>query len=198
MIAVAAGMSLPATWEPVASPLALDAFVVHPWNHRSPHLPSLATGEPLYATSPPASTTEPPAAVANALEGPDHHLDPRIMIAVARGSLSPPQLDTSTATEAHSELTAGRSIAAGETGEHPPRWPPVHEPGAREPQTEKRGVDVAHRKKTRSTVDRRIRPPWTVNRGLRPVEAHGRDVAAPQHAKCLARPGPDRPNPKTV
>ena len=83
MIAVAAGMSLPATWEPVASPLALDAFVVHPWNHRSPHLPSLATGEHAYATSPPASTTEPPFAVASALVSPGRHLDPTIAVAVA-------------------------------------------------------------------------------------------------------------------
>ena len=52
-------------------------------------------------TSPPASTTEPPATVANALEGPGHHLDPSIMIIVAWGSFFPPQLDTSTATEAH-------------------------------------------------------------------------------------------------
>ena len=68
--------------------------------------------------------------MANALEGPDHHLDPRIMIVVARGSLSPRQLDTSTAMEAHSELAADRSTAAGETGEHPlaghPRVHPVH------------------------------------------------------------------------
>ena len=68
--------------------------------------------------------------MANALEGPGHHLDPRIMIAVAWGSFSPPQLDTSTATEAHSELTTGSSTVTGKTGEHPlaghPCVHPVH------------------------------------------------------------------------
>ena len=74
---------------------------MHPRDHRSHRLPSLVTGESACATLPPAGTAEPPAAMANALEGPGHHLDPSIMIAVAWGSLSPPQLDTSAAKEAH-------------------------------------------------------------------------------------------------
>ena len=84
----------------------------------------------MYVTSPPASTIEPLAIVANTLEGPGHHLGPRIMIAVAWASFSLPQLDTSIATEAHSELTVGSSTTVGETGEHPlaghPRVHPVH------------------------------------------------------------------------
>jgi len=98
----------------------LDAFAVHPRNHRSLICPALATGGPACATSPPASTAEPPAVVANALEDLDHHLDLRIMIAVARGSFSPHQSDTSATAGAHSKLAAGRSTAAGKTGEHPP------------------------------------------------------------------------------
>ena len=64
--------------------------------------------------SPPASTAEPPAAAANALEDLDHHLDLRIMTAVARGSFPPPQLGTSTAMKAHSQLAAGRSTTGRE------------------------------------------------------------------------------------
>jgi hypothetical protein len=52
-------------------------------------------------TSPPASTAEPQVTVANALEGPGHHFDPTDAVAATRENFSPPQLDTSLATEAH-------------------------------------------------------------------------------------------------
>jgi len=94
--------------------------------------------------SPPASTAEPPAAVANALEDLDHHLDLRIMIAVARGSFSPLQSDTSATVGAHSELTAGGGTTAGETEGFLPHRPPVHELGAREPSQGEEMVDLVH------------------------------------------------------
>ena len=47
--------------------------------------------------SPYAIVLEQPTAVANALESPGHHLDPIIVFAMAWGSFSPPQLDTSAA-----------------------------------------------------------------------------------------------------
>ena len=94
--------------------------------------------------SPPASTAEPPAAVANALEDLDHHLDLRIMIAVARGSFPPLQSDTSTATEAHRALAVDGSTAVEENRGTPPCRPPVRELGAREPSEGEETVDLVH------------------------------------------------------
>ena len=58
--------------------------------------------------------------MASTLGSSGHHLDPADVVAVARGSFSPHQSDTSATTGAHSKITAGRSTAAGKTGEHPP------------------------------------------------------------------------------
>ena len=58
--------------------------------------------------------------MANALEDLDHHLDLRIMIAVARGSFSPLQSDTSTAMGAHQALAVDGSTAAEENRGTPP------------------------------------------------------------------------------
>ena len=49
------------------------------------------------APSPYAVVLEQPTAVANALESPGRHLDPIIVFAMAWGSFTPPQLDTSAA-----------------------------------------------------------------------------------------------------
>jgi hypothetical protein len=105
-------------------------------------------------------------------------------------ALAPPQRLTS-------ELTVGKSIAAGETREHPlvghPRMNSVHKDHA-----ERRRVDPVHR--------RPICIPWTsaswstvshampTAEGHSLVEAHGYDVAASQLATCPTRPGPDQPN----
>ena len=103
--------------------------------------------------SPLVSTAELPAAVANALEDLDHHLDLRIMIAMARGSFPPPQSDTSTATEAHRALTADESTAAEENRGTPPRRPPMRELGAREPSQGEETVDLVHHAPCRKSMD---------------------------------------------
>ncbi|XP_066323949.1 predicted GPI-anchored protein 58 [Miscanthus floridulus] len=116
--------------ETKAPPRARDTRAASTRSHRSLICPALATGGPACAASPPASTVEPPTAVANALEDLDHHLDLRIMTAMTRGSFPPPQLDTSTATEAHRALAADGSTAAEENRGTPPRRPPMRELGA--------------------------------------------------------------------
>ena len=112
----------------------------------------------MYVTSPPASTIEPPATVANALEGPDHHLDPSILIAVAWESLSPPQLDTSAATEAHQRARRRREHNRGRNRGDSPRRPSMPTPGVHGPRLKEEGW-------TRSTMDP-VLGPWTMN--LRP------------------------------
>ena len=96
--------------------------------------------------------------MADALEGPGHHLDPSIMIAVAWGSFSPPQLDTSAAMEAYRALAADGSTPGRKQRIHPrrphTRVHPVHE--------DRNGGDEG---RTRSTMDP-VLGPWTVN--LRP------------------------------
>ena len=126
---------------------------MHPRNRRSLICPALATGGPACVTSPPASTAEPPAAVANVLEDLDHHLDLRIMIAVARGSFSPLQSDTSATAGAHSELAAGGGTAAGEIEGFLPHRPPVRELGAREPSQGEETVDLVHHAPRRRSRD---------------------------------------------
>jgi len=79
---------------------SLDALAVPPRIRRSPYPPSRATREPTCATSPPASTAEPPITVAKALGSSGRHFDPTIIVAMAWGSFSPPQLDTSAAVGA--------------------------------------------------------------------------------------------------
>ena len=69
--------------------------------------------------------------MADALEGPGHHLDPSIMIAVAWGSFSPPQLDASTAIEAHQRARRRQEHRRGRNRGTPPlvghpRVNPVH------------------------------------------------------------------------
>ena len=79
--------------------------------------------------------------------------------------------------------------------ESSPRRPHAPAPGTRRPQREERkggrgspGGDAVHRRLALTpTVDHACEPS--------PVEAHGYDVAASQHATCPGRPGLDRPNP---
>jgi len=62
---------------------------------------------------------EPPLTVASPWGSCGRPFDPTDIVAVARGSFSPPQSDTSTTAGTHSELAAGRSTAAGETEDLP-------------------------------------------------------------------------------
>ena len=117
---------------------------MHPRNRRSPIYPALATEEPACATSPPASTAEPPLAMASTLGSSGRHLDPAYAVAVARGSFSPHQSDTSATVGAHSKIIAGRSTAAGETEGLFPHRPPVRELGARKPSQGEEMVDLVH------------------------------------------------------
>ena len=125
-----------------------------------------------------------------------HHFDPTDTVAVAQGSFSPLQSDTSATMGAHRELAAGRSTAAVRNRGTPPLagHMPMHL------------VHVDHRERgegwTWSTMDPalgpwtvNLRPPWTTPVDHSPIRAHDYDVAEPQHATCPGRPGPDRPNP---
>ena len=91
--------------------------------------------------------------MANALEDLDHHLDLRIMIAVAQGSFSPLQSDTSATAGAHSELAAGGGTAAGETDDFLPHRPPVRELDARKPSQGEDTVDLVHHAPRRRSMD---------------------------------------------
>ena len=91
--------------------------------------------------------------MANALEDLDHHLDLRIMTAMARGSFPPPQSDTSATAGAHCELAAGGGTAAGETEGFLPHRPPVRELGARKPSQGEETVDLVHHAPRRRSMD---------------------------------------------
>ena len=109
----------------------------------------MRTTEMAYATAPVLSRTpvklEPPIAVANTLGKLWPPLDPTDAVAVTRGSFSPLQSDTSTATGAHRALTADGSTAAEENrGTPPPRRPPKRELGAHEPSQGEETVDLVH------------------------------------------------------
>ena len=52
-------------------------------------------------------------------------------------------------------------------------------------------MDAVHRKEKRSTVDRRMRPPWTASHGLKPDGNPEGDVALCDEATWRAEPGPN-------
>jgi len=143
--AVAAGNSLSATWKCRSPALSPGHFTVPPRTRSSLYLLSRATQKAARVTSPSASSTEPPLAVASTLESSSRHLDPTDAVAVARGSFSPLQSDTSTATGAHRALAADGSTAAEENrGTPPPHRPPERELGAHEPSQGEETVDLVH------------------------------------------------------
>ena len=151
--AVAAGKSLLATWKRRSPALSPGHFTVPPRTRSSLYPLNRATRKAARATSPSASTAELPLAVASTLESSSRHLDPTDAVAVARGSFSPLQSDTSTATEAHWALAADGSTAVEENRGTPPRRPPVRELGAREPSQGEETVDLVHHAPHRRSMD---------------------------------------------
>ena len=91
--------------------------------------------------------------MANALEDLDHHLDLRIMTAVAQESFPPLQSDTSTTTEAHWALAVDGSTAAEENRGTPPRRPPMRELDARELNQGEETVDLVYHAPYRRSMD---------------------------------------------
>ena len=199
--AVAAGKSLLTTWKRRSPALSPGHFTVPPWTRSSLYPLGRATRKAARVTSPSASTDESPLAVASNLESSSRHLDPSDAVAMARGSLSPPQLDTRATAGAHRELAAGRSTAAVRNRGTPPL-------------ADRPSVSSVHMSQVRDkrrwtwSIMRPAVGPWTMSAGppwatrceprcgRSPTRAHGRDVAVPQPATCLARPGPDRPYPE--
>ena len=126
------------------------------------------------------------------------HFDPTDTVAVAQGSFSPPQSDTSATTGAHRELAAGRSTAAVRNrGNTSPRRPHAHAPEARGPQRERRGMDLVHHGPCLRSMDRELAS--TVDHACGPQPSKSprlrRGRATARHVSRSARPRPAQPEP---